>query len=90
MSSDHSVFALPAEVDIHHVGSLSRHTFFASQLSNLELDWSGVQRVDSSALAFVCELKRQHPVATIRHSALPSALKSLAKLYNVELLFDSA
>ena len=53
--------------------------------SFLDIDWSGVAEVDSSALCLILHWRRCATAAghTVSHSKLPSGVTALAKLYGV-------
>jgi ABC-type transporter Mla MlaB component len=51
------------------------------------IDWQQCQQIDSSALAFILELKR-HAGKPIAHRQAPIQLRQLARLYEVETVLD--
>lgn len=57
-----------------------------------EVDWSGVEQVDSSALALVLQTRRSASSQRIEvsHTALPAALLALAELYGVAQFIEGA
>ena len=55
---------------------------------HLDIDWSGVAAVDSSALCLILHWRRSATAAghTITHSKLPSGVTALAELYGLSEL----
>ncbi len=54
-----------------------------SSADSITIDWQQCKQVDSSALAFILDLKRSVN-KPIQHSHAPIQLRQLAKLYEVE------
>ena len=57
---------------------------------DLNIDWQGVDGVDSSALSLILHWRRRAAAAghTIEQNNLPSGLTALAELYGVRDLID--
>lgn len=56
---------------------------------SLDIDWSGVAAVDSSALCLILHWRRSAAAGhTLSHSKLPSGVTALAELYGVSDLIS--
>jgi phospholipid transport system transporter-binding protein len=81
--------ALPARLTLPHVGAaLAQVEAAVARGGALHLDASGVQDLDSSAVALVLQARRLALAAGLpfRLSAPPAKLLALASLYGVEPL----
>ncbi len=58
-----------------------------SSTDSITIDWQQCKQVDSSALAFILDLKRSAN-KPIQHSQAPIQLRQLAMLYEVENLLE--
>jgi ABC-type transporter Mla MlaB component len=86
MSTDSALWQVPAALT-HATWQAAHAECYAlasqSGVTSITLDWQACKQVDSSALAFVLDLKRSAN-KPVRHHQAPVQLLQLAKLYEVD------
>ncbi len=94
ISRDGNLIRLSGDVTINTVNSVYRQGLFAGNdgqaAGELQVDCSGLGKVDSSAVSLMLSWVREAQQKDVRlgFSNVPESLRSLAKLYGVAELID--
>lgn len=84
------IFHLPAEITVGTARDVLEHALDAMRAGGTqELDFSGVQQLDSSALAvlFSCQREAEKLGISLHYVDFPTNLLALARLYGVDGFF---
>ena len=84
------IFHLPVEITVGTARGVLEHALDAMRAGETQvLDFSGVQQLDSSALAvlFSCQREEKKLGISLHYVDFPTNLQALAKLYGVDGFF---